>query len=54
MGIGNVRILNLWGDPDRIKFKFKQDMLVMVPAPGAVALGLVGLVSVGWIRRRFP
>jgi hypothetical protein len=49
-GLGNVRVLNLWGDANRTQFK--QDQLVMVPAPGAVLLGAFGLGLVNWARRR--
>ena len=52
-GIGNVRVLNLFkqghlGDKDY----FKQDQLILVPAPGALLLGSVGVGFVGWLRRR--
>jgi len=49
-GLGQVRTLNLWGDADRTLFK--QDMLTLVPVPGAAVLGVVGLSLVGWFRRR--
>jgi len=52
-GIGNVRVLNLFtqghlGDKDY----FKQDQLVLVPAPGAILLGSIGIALVGWLRTR--
>lgn len=54
VGIGNVRVLNMYAwnsltstwDP-------KQDMLYLVPVPGAVMLGVLGLGVAGWKLRRF-
>ena len=53
--IGNVRVLNLYlkghlGDP----CYQAQDQLVLaaVPAPGAIILGSLGTLLVGWLRRR--
>ncbi len=50
-GLGNVRVLNLgsgtganpWGN---------QDMLIMIPLPGASAMAGLGLLAVGTRRRR--
>ncbi len=49
-GLGNVRVLNMWGDTARTQFK--QDLMVLVPMPGAALLGVIGLAGIGWIKRR--
>jgi hypothetical protein len=48
VGIGNVRILNMFDENGGSH----QDQLVMIPLPGAVGLGSMGLVAVGVRRRR--
>ncbi len=53
-GIGNVRVMNLYTHAtNRSSTYHAQDQLVMIPAPGAIVLGMVGFSAVGAIRRRF-
>jgi hypothetical protein len=49
-GIGSVRVLNLYIPGTDIPM---QDMLYLVPVPGAVLLGILGLGVVGIKLRRF-
>lgn len=49
--IGNVRVLNLWGD-QAMQSLPAQDQLVLMPEPSATLLAIVGLGIFCWSRRR--
>ena len=54
-GIGNIRIMNLSWATSRSGFQAgqaAQDVLVRIPAPGAILLGSIGVGLVGFLRRR--
>jgi hypothetical protein len=52
-GIGNVRVLNLYtGYTNNTVSGSAQDILVMVPIPATVLLGLLGLGLGGWKLRK--
>jgi len=53
-GIGQVRILNLFnGPPNNPPAPWNnQDVLTLIPVPGAALLGVLGLGMAGWIKRR--
>lgn len=49
-GLGNVRVMNLF-TTNSPRYEH-QDLLVLVPVPGAALLGVLGLGIAGWVKRR--
>lgn len=52
VGIGNVRILNMWNGPGGDNDGHNQDFLTIVPTPAASLLGIAGLLAATAFRRR--
>jgi hypothetical protein len=51
--IGNVRVLNVWGNSGHTQYQ--QDMLTLVPLPPAAWAGITalgGVIGLGYIRKR--
>jgi hypothetical protein len=50
--IGDIRVLVNWTSLNHTSETIAQDVLVKIPAPAAIVLGMMGLGLVGWLKRR--
>lgn len=49
----DIMVMNLWTDGQAPSWGARQqDLLVRVPAPAAIGLGVLGLALIGWLKRR--